>query len=113
VSNADTRLAIAAAVSTVTNHTGYARRPTVPKPGDAWPQWRGNERADGFAFVESWAVLIMLPSEEVSADEWADTYGEQLLAALEPVMFVDQLQPAVFKLSNNDAYALMITGRTE
>lgn len=114
MSNADTRDAIAAALSTVTGVIGYARRPAVMKPGDGWPQWGGNEHAGGAAFIESWAVLIVLPAaDEVSADEFADSHGTALLEALQPVMFVDGMKPATIPASGNDLYALMITGRSE
>lgn len=113
MSNADTRAAIAAALSTVTGITGYPKRPTTPAPGDGWPQWRGGEHAGGAAFEHTWAVLIMLPAGETSADDFADSHGEALVDALKLVMYVDRFDPATFKLSSNDAYALMITGRSE
>lgn len=112
--NADTRAAIAAALSTVADVNGYPKRPTVMKAGDGWPQWRGNERAGGFGFVETWVVLIVMPqSDEFTADEFADSHGEALLAALRPVMFVAGMQPATVPAAGNDMYALMITGRVE
>jgi hypothetical protein len=113
MSNADTRAAIAAAISTVDGLTGYVKRPTAMKPGDGWPQWRGAARADGFGFLETWAVLVVLPDNETTADEWADSHGYALATALEPVMFVESIAPATIPASGNDIYALMITGRTE
>lgn len=108
-----TRDAIASAVSTVEGLTGYRRRPKAPKVGDAWPLWRGSERSDGWAFVQTWMVVVVLPGDEATADEWADQYGAPLFEALEPVMFVDKIEPAAIAASSTDMYALQITGRTE
>lgn len=114
MSNADTRAEIAAAVSTLDGLTGFAERPANPKAGDAWPQWRGAERAGGFAFLETWQVVIVMPSEEVKADEWADLYGYELAQILQPVLHVTGIQPATLPVSGqNDTYALMITGVRE
>lgn len=112
MNNAQVRTAIAEAIGTVQPIRGYRVRPAVPRPGDAWPQWRGSERGDGF-FVNAWAVLIVLPPDEETADEWADLYGDALADALQPVFFVDSFAPSVMKLDNEDALALLITGRVE
>lgn len=113
MSNADTRTAIAAALTGVDGITGYARRPRAPKTGDAWPLWRGSQRDGGVAFVETWAVVIALAGDEQAAEEFADARGEELEDALHPVLFVDTYAPAVVGTDAGDSNALMITGRTE
>jgi hypothetical protein len=113
MSNADTREVIAEAVSTVDGLHGYVKRPTSSRPGDAWPQWSGAERADGALFVNAWRVYIVLPSDESAADEWADQYGDLLADALAPVMFVDAITPAAIPITGGELLALMITGRSE
>lgn len=113
MSNADTRAALAAALSTVDGVTGYARRPNVTKPGDAWPMWRGSERADGWGYLETWAVVIVLPGAEDTADAFADEHQAALDAALRPVLHVDSFAPATLPSSAGDLFALMITGRSE
>lgn len=110
---AQTRTDIAAALSTVAGVTGYPRRPTAVKAGDAWPLWRGGERSDGFTFVQSFAVLVALPGDEAAADNGADTYGPPLVDALEPVLFVESITPATVATGEGDMNALMITGRVE
>ena len=116
MSTGDTRAALAAALSTVDGVTGYARRALVPAPapGDGWVQWRGNLRADGWAFTQTWAVVIALAGDEVQADEWIEAHTDDLMDALEPVMFVESFQPAALPLiGNSESLALMITGRSE
>ena len=113
MSQATTRAALAAALSTVDGVTGYVKRPTTPKPGDGWPLWRGSERGAGWAFTAGWAVLIVLPGDEAAADAWIDAREAALFEALEPVMFVDRLDPAAVPVAGTDAFALMITGRSE
>jgi hypothetical protein len=76
--------------------------------------WRGNQRADGWAFTETWVVVIALAGDEVQADAWIEAHIDNLLEALEPVMFVESFSPAVTPLvGNSEALALMITGRSE
>lgn len=113
MSNATTRAALAAALSTVSGVTGYAQRPKVFKAGDAWPQWRGSERADSIGFYETWNVLVVLPADETTADSYADVNQAALLNALRPVLFIDSFAPATLPADGNDMYALLITGRTE
>jgi hypothetical protein len=113
MSNAATREAIAAAVTAIDGLKGYAKRPTSLNTGDAWPQWGGAERSDGALFVNTWRVYVVLPSDETTADNWADEYGDLLADALEPVMFVDTIAPALLAAGEGDVLALMITGRAE
>lgn len=107
------RADIAAAVSAVDGLHGFAKRPNVLNTGDAWPQWSGAERSDGALFANTWRIYIVLPSDETTADEWADLYGDLLAEALAPVLFVDTIAPALLAAGTGDVYALMITGRAE
>jgi hypothetical protein len=116
VSNDATRAALATAMSTVDGVTGYARRALVPapKPGDGWALWRGMQRADGAAFMQTWVVVIALAGDEIAADAWIESHIDDLYDALEPVIFIDSFAPAVTPLTgNSEALALMITGRSE
>lgn len=114
MSNADTRQDIADAMSTVDGITGHASRPSALNTGDAWPQWRGADRAGGHAFTNTWNVLVVLPSaDDVSADAFADEYGEALIDALRPVLYVDSFTPATTPSEAGDVYALLLTGRSE
>jgi hypothetical protein len=113
MTNTQTRLDIAAACTTVTGLTGYPKRPLSIKPGDCWPQWGGSDRVQARAFEETWRVLIALPGDEVTADEWADTYQGDLINALSPVLYIDRIEPALIPMSGSDTPAVMITGRTE
>ena len=113
MNNAQVRANIAAALSTVEGVKGYARRPKSPKAGDGWPLWRGSERADGFLFTQTFAVVIALSGDVVAADDFADAHGDELADALEPVLFVESFAPAVTATDAGDMNALMITGRVE
>lgn len=107
------RADIAAALSAIDGLHGYPKRPDAPNTGDSWPQWSGAERSDGALFVNSWRVYVVLPSDETTADEWADLYGDLLADALAPVLFVDAIAPTLLSAGTGDVYALMITGRAE
>jgi hypothetical protein len=115
MSLSDDRQAIADAIASITGLTGYTRPPKSVKAGDGWPRWRGSDRADGFAFVNTWAVIIALPGEEERADEWADRIGLPLAEALQDrdVLFVTDIDPAEVPVNGTPTFALMITGRSE
>lgn len=117
MSTAETRVAIAEALSTVDGITGYAQKALAkaPKPGDGWVVRRGGQRADGWAFMQTWAVVIVLQDgDEIQADRWIDAHIDALVDALEPVMFVESWAPAVTPMTGNpQALALLITGRSE
>jgi hypothetical protein len=110
MNNAATREAIAEAVSTVEGLTGYVKRPTSSRPGDAWPIWRGAERAEAWSFTNTWSVVVALPSVASAADEWADSYGEAIVDALRGILHVTDIAPAVDPMGGNEAFALQITG---
>jgi hypothetical protein len=111
--NAEVRAQIAQEVSTVSGVTGYVHRPSAVKVGDAWPQWRGGERVDGMGFMETWVVYVVVPGDEDSADDYADTIGYPVLQALRPVLYADAIVPAQIQTSAGPMLALMITGRSE
>lgn len=107
------RQAIAAALNTVRDVRGTARRPTVLRPGAAWPQWAGAERGSAFTFLRTWRVYVVLPADEAAADLWADEHIDALAAALEPVIFVSEVAPILLNTPEGDMFALMLTGRAE
>lgn len=116
MSNAEKRAAIAVALSTVPDVTGYERRAlvTAPKVGDGWVRWGGAVREAGSAFMESWVVVIALMTvDEVTADAWIEAHMDDLFDALMPHIFIDSFVPAIDKIGGSDALALMITGRSE
>lgn len=113
--NATTRTALAAALSTVDGVTGYERQPSTLKPGTAWPNWGGGNRDDeSMGFLETWRITIVCPQGTTdAADAYVDSHGEQLIAALQTIMFVDSYAPARLDTEAGPMYALVITGRSE
>lgn len=107
------RAAIAAALSTVDGVTGYEKRPTTARPGDAWPLLAALDRAGGWSFTVNWRVLILLPQDEGKASKWIDDRHEALVDALEPVAYVERIEPVLIQANNTDQYALQITMRSE
>lgn len=113
--NAARRTEIAAAL-TLAGLQGHASRPAVPAALDAWPQWGGMDRAGGYAFVQQWRVLVVLPqADDVTADSFADQYAEAIVERLGAVMFVDGMDPATIPAEGSPGglYALLISGHSE
>lgn len=112
MTNAQTRIDIAAALTGVAGVTGHVVRPATLNQGDAWPQWRGGVRR-AHAVENTWAVLIVLPGDDITADDFADSHLQALLDALRPHIAVDSIAPATIPGDSGDLYALLITGRSE
>ncbi|SCF06536.1 hypothetical protein [Micromonospora mirobrigensis] len=110
---AEFRTTIAGALSTVEGVNGYAYRPATPRPGDAWPLLGSLERSEGVSFYVTWRVLIFLPQDERAASDWIDANYEAVVDALEPVGFVDRIEPVALNASGSDQLALQILMRGE
>ena len=108
-----TRAEIAVALTSVNGVKGYLYRPTTAKPGDAWPLLVSYDRADGFAFYVSWRVQIMLPADARAASDWIDQHVEALVTALQPVMYVDRLEPVGINADGSGQPFLEVSGRSE
>jgi len=120
VSNDQTRADIVALASTVEGVTAYAKRPATLRSGDAWVRWRGAERADGFLFYNTWALIVLLSEDEQTADEQADRLAYELAAVLEDgtddtdgVLFVTGMQPVAVASTAGDFKAIEVQGRSE
>lgn len=113
MSNAQTRIDIATALSAVAGINGHRVRPSALNEGDAWPQWRGAV-PNAHAMVNTWSILIVMPqADDVTADGFADIHLAVLLDVLREVIFVDSVEPATIATDAGDMYALMISGRSE
>lgn len=88
------RAAIAATLSTVPDVTGYKFRPSTPRTGDGWSQWRGSNR-DGSTgqFRETWAVYVQLPADDVAAERWTDEHRDALWDAVEAEGWILSFEP--------------------
>jgi hypothetical protein len=115
MSNAQTRAAIATAISTVPGLRGHTRQPSPCRAGDGWPLWGGGVRDDeSMGFEETWRVMVVCDQgDSNAADLFLDTHGDDLLAALRPVMSVDSYAPAVLATEAGNLFALLIIGRSE
>lgn len=105
------RTTIAESLSTVEGVNGYQYRPATPRPGDAWPLLGSLDRGPGLAFYVTWRVYVFLPQDERQASEWIDAKYEAVVDALEPVGFVDRIEPV--KIDGSDQYAIQILMRGE
>lgn len=82
--SAEARTAIAAAASTVAgvNCKPYYRQSA--KPGDACVRLASRAKAgNGFGYVDTWQVWLVLPQDLAAAEKWIDEHGPELEAALE------------------------------
>lgn len=113
---AETKTAIAAAMTAVDGLTGYPSRPRLLKPGDAFVRWGGWERADGAAFMATYSVTIVLPQgSEEAADAFAYQVADLVADALQPLLFVTAFTPTSLAVEGQTRglFALTVTGRSE
>lgn len=104
------REAIAAALTTVADVTGHAKRPVPPAEGDAWPVLGPGDRQSGTAFILTWAVRVIVPQDEYAAEDWWDAHWPALFYALEDnVATVGRFEPITLTTSAGDVLAYQIT----
>ena len=115
MSNSETRIAIRDSATGIAGVTVHPTRPATPQPLDGWVRWRGAERADGFTFMNSWALLVVVAADEEKADDLADTIGYALAAALQDddVLFVDSITAVGIPTSAGELKGVQIIGRSE
>lgn len=96
MSLAERRESLAEALSAVAGITGYPYRPSTPKSGDAWPVMGRAERVVADNFAVSWSVLVMLPQDERSANDFIESKSLEIIDSLEDTgaAFVDSFGPA-------------------
>lgn len=112
---ATTRTAFKDALDTVDGVRGYVTPPSTAKPGDAWPRWRGGPAdADTGMIDHEWSVIVYLPQDQVSADQWIDDHLQALRRALRPVAYVEAVAPVTLGgTDNSPVFGLLITTSTE
>lgn len=117
---ADTKEALAAALNGLAGVKAYPSKPATLEAGDAFVRWGGWARADGdasAAFEATYTVVVVLPQgSEEAADSWAYDHADVLTDALQPLMYVDSVQPSLLAVEGSKPggmYSLTITGRTE
>lgn len=98
---------IAEALSEVDGVTGYTRRPSAPRVGDAWPKWSGDTHVAPGAFETTWQIVVLLPNDEAAQEEWIVARRVALVEALAAVAWVVGMEPGV----SADSPALLINCR--
>lgn len=94
--------------------TATATRPTILGPGCAWPKvtlWDRDQAAGGY--VRTWAIFVIVPTDEVSADNWMDEHLGDIDAALAPVVYVDRYEPIYLAAEGGELPAVQITAHSE
>ncbi|HEY0700299.1 MAG TPA: hypothetical protein VGD43_21150 [Micromonospora sp.] len=107
------RAAIKAILDTVDGVTGYEYRPTVPRPGDAWPTLPALELQAGLVWRPTWTVVVFLVQDERAASDWIDQHFDALAGALRGGnVFPESAEPALMPTNAGDHYVLEITIRS-
>lgn len=105
------RTAIAAAASTVagvTCATGYKQ---LTKPGDASLRLAALVRStDGFAFIATWQVMVMVSQDVAAAEKWLDGKADALVDALAAELVVTRIEPVELVLDTGRVPAVLIEG---
>lgn len=79
---------IAAALSTVTGISGYVKRPSAAKAGDAWPKLQGREHISLGSWETSWQIVVKLPVDDRVHDEWIIERFDPIVDALDDLVWI-------------------------
>jgi len=107
------RADLAAALDAVDGLTATAYPPSTMLPGAAWPLWGGAEPAEGHALGHTWRVFVVLPADPKAASIRTDDVLEDVMDALRPIAYVDEVEPVALTTSGGDVNALRFTMRSE
>lgn len=88
-------------------------RPTVLSVGVAWPKTGRWDRAEGQSYARSWQIWIVLPTDELGADDWLDDNLGDVDEALRPVVFVDSYEPVLIPTGAGSLHGVLITAHSE
>ena len=108
-----TRAELAAQLSTVDGVTGYAKRPKILKPGDAYPLLGSIGDRSGNMFQATWRLIVVLGNDEAKALDKAEALFPELADAIDPVAYVDGAEPFAVPTQGGELFALEITARSE
>lgn len=93
----------------VTNVTPHYRQTT--KPGEGIVHLAGLARSDnGFGYMDTWQVVILLPQDIRSAQLWMDEHLTALVVAAEEVLILTSADPAQVPMSEGTVPALVLEG---
>jgi hypothetical protein len=108
------RAELAAAASTVEglDVVDYYRQSV--RPGTGFVRLAEKTKADnGFGYVDTWDVVVVLPQDLVSAEKFLESVQGQLLAALDAVMYVQTLTPTQIVFDAQSVPGVVVTGARE
>lgn len=110
---ATTRQTIADALTTIDGITGYAKRPEVLGEGVAWPLVQQLDRGPGQAFQTTWKVFVLLTGDEWTAYDQLDELAVSVPAALQEVLYVDQITPYAITSDAGEFFGFQLIARSE
>lgn len=109
--SAEARGDLAAAASSVEGVNVTPNYRQITKPGQGCIRF-GRQTADsnGFGFVTTWQVWIVLPTDVALAETWIDTHLEQLHAALKREWVGVSVTPAESVFGTTSVNVLILEG---
>lgn len=108
------RAALAAAASSVEgiNVSAYFRQTT--KVGDGMVRFDQSNRSDnGFGFMDTWQVLVILPQDLAAAEKYIETKVPALVTAIEEQLIVTSVTPQQLALDTGLVPCVFIEGSRE
>jgi hypothetical protein len=101
---------IAAALNGVEGITGFSEPPNVFKAGAAWPLLGSlsNAMAPG-VFAATWYVHLVTGGTPTEALAFIDEHLADVVDALGPVAWVEQIDPVALPTNSGNYYAVQLT----
>ena len=114
MSNNEVRQALADAASSLDgiNVTPYFRQTT--KPGEGMVRLdRMNRAANGFGFMCTWQVIVLLPQDIATAEKYLDQRISDLVEAVSEELVVTSVAPQQLTLDTGTVPCIFIEGNRE
>ena len=103
------RAPLVAALNTVAGVDAFASPPKTLKAGFAWTLLEGGDHSHGVSWVVTWRLLVLLDQDPGLAQDRADALLPLLLAAVDPVAYVDAFEIVTVTSDAGDWPAIALT----
>lgn len=105
------RAELVAALAGVEGLRAHTNKPTILRPGDAWPDWTGAATTEaGYALTHSWAVFVVCSGIDGKGyDEFVEMHLDEVWEALRAGFgWPESVGPASLQTSEGQSIPVLV-----